>query len=73
MMLSWSSYYHIYHPWLLCRLVCVWQEVDRELPMLPSTMLRNALDRDVGGIGFKLNKDKYREAVAFWETHAPIR
>ncbi|KAG5178864.1 flagellar associated protein, partial [Tribonema minus] len=48
------------------------QDVDREVPMQPITMLRNALGRDQGGSGVPLDADAYRESVAFWSEHATL-
>ena len=49
------------------------QDVDRELPMQPITMMRNALGADEGGSGVPLDAAKYRESVAYWKDHAPIQ
>ena len=49
------------------------QTVDREVPMQPATMLRNALGLDEGGSGVKLDRAKYREAVDFWSAHAAVQ
>eukprot|EP00899_Mesostigma_viride_P015141 jgi/Mesvir1/23628/Mv18304-RA.1 len=48
------------------------QDEDFELPMQPITMMRNALGREEGGSGVPINKDAYRDSVAYWEKHAPI-
>eukprot|EP00611_Tribonema_gayanum_P029334 TRINITY_DN7815_c0_g1_i2.p1 TRINITY_DN7815_c0_g1~~TRINITY_DN7815_c0_g1_i2.p1 ORF type:complete len:133 (-),score=26.81 TRINITY_DN7815_c0_g1_i2:49-447(-) len=48
------------------------QDVDREVPMQPITMLRNALGKDQGGSGVPLDADAYRESVAFWSEHATL-
>jgi len=44
----------------------------KETPMLPATMLRNALGVSEGGSGVPLDRDKYLESVAFWEKHALV-
>ena len=49
------------------------QDVDRELPMQPITMMRNALGEAEGGSGVSLDPDAYRESVAYWGGHAPIQ
>ena len=49
------------------------QDVDYELPMQPITMMRNALGKSEGGSGVPLDADKYRESVAFWSEHAPLK
>lgn len=47
--------------------------MEHELPMLPSTMIRNALGKEFGGSGVPLDVDKYKESVAFWSDYAAIR
>jgi hypothetical protein len=49
------------------------QDVDYELPMLPITMMRNALGVDQGGSGVQLEREKYMESVAFWEKNVIIQ
>lgn len=49
------------------------QNVEYELPMMPITMMRNALGVDQGGSGVKLNAEKYMEAVSFWEKNVAIQ
>jgi hypothetical protein len=49
------------------------QYVDFELPMLPSTMMRNALGKEFGGSGVAIDRQKYLECVAFWSEYAIIR
>ncbi len=44
-----------------------------EPPMPPITQMRNALGMSEGGSGIPINRDAYDRAVAFWETHAPIK
>lgn len=44
----------------------------RETPMLPATMLRNALGVSEGGSGVPLSRGAYAESVAFWEKHALV-
>ena len=48
------------------------QGVDKELPMAPITMMRNALGKDQGGSGVLLEREKYRESVEYWMHHASV-
>jgi hypothetical protein len=48
------------------------QDVDRELPMTPITIMRNALGKDQGGSGVGLSKEAYMESVAYWKDHANV-
>lgn len=48
------------------------QDEPHETPMNPITMLRNALGREEGGSGVPLDRLKYEEAVAYWDTHAAV-
>ncbi len=43
-----------------------------ESPMPPITMMRNALGKDEGGSGVKLDRDSYAKSVEFWSSHAVI-
>lgn len=49
------------------------QSVDHEVPMLPITMMRNALGIDEGGSGVKLDREQYQQSVQFWQSHATIQ
>lgn len=49
------------------------QDVDRELPMQPITVMRNALGIEHGGSGDPLSKEAYMNAVEYWETHAILK
>lgn len=49
------------------------QNEDHETPMLPITMMRNALGRDEGGSGVPLDRVKYNAAVEYWARHAVIQ
>ena len=40
--------------------------------MDPITMMRNALGKEEGGSGVKINREKYAESVEFWSKHANI-
>jgi hypothetical protein len=52
---------------------CLYTAEPEEIPMVPITMLRNALGVAEGGSGVPLDRDAYRRAVAFWESHANWR
>ncbi|MEO5813449.1 MAG: DUF3228 family protein [Rhodanobacter sp.] len=52
---------------------CLYTTEPEEIPMVPITMLRNALGVHEGGSGVPLDRDAYRRSVAFWETHANWR
>ncbi|KAF0852626.1 conserved mitochondrial DUF3228 domain-containing protein [Andalucia godoyi] len=49
------------------------QDVFRELPMTPITMMRNALGKHEGGSGVPLEKIKYMASVDFWCKHALVK
>ncbi|GBG28834.1 Hypothetical Protein FCC1311_050552 [Hondaea fermentalgiana] len=49
------------------------QNQDKELPMQPITMLRNALGKEEGGSGVPLDKESYLKSVAYWSEHAAIK
>jgi hypothetical protein len=36
-------------------------------------MMRNALGKDQGGSGVKLEMDKYKESVKFWNKYATLK
>ncbi|MGY3038591.1 hypothetical protein ACVWWQ_000178 [Rhodanobacter sp. TND4EL1] len=52
---------------------CLYTADPEEIPMVPITMLRNALGVEEGGSGVPLDREAYRRAVAFWEQHANWR
>jgi hypothetical protein len=52
---------------------CLYTAEPEEIPMVPITMLRNALGVEEGGSGVPLDREAYRRAVAFWEQHANWR
>ena len=58
-------------PWGIMRVKA--QDVEKELPMLPTTLIRNALGKEFGGSGVALDVERYKESVAFWMDHAAIR
>jgi len=49
------------------------QDIDYEIPMMPITMMRNALGKEHGGSGVPLEKSKYMESVNFWKNHAAVK
>ena len=49
------------------------QSVDHEVPMLPITMMRNALGVNEGGSGVALDREQYNQSVAFWSAHAAVQ
>eukprot|EP00388_Colpodella_angusta_P019803 GDKJ01049528.1.p1 GENE.GDKJ01049528.1~~GDKJ01049528.1.p1 ORF type:complete len:206 (+),score=36.79 GDKJ01049528.1:32-649(+) len=48
------------------------QDEDYELPMNPITMMRNTLISE-GGSGVEIDREKYRESVAYWKNHVLIQ
>lgn len=42
------------------------QDVDYEIPMLPITMMRNAVGKEEGGSGVPLVRELYLQSVEFW-------
>ena len=48
------------------------QMSDKEEPMKPSTMIRNAMGILFGGSGEPLDKEKYLESVKFWEYNYTV-
>ena len=44
-----------------------------EEPMKPETMLRNALGKEEGGSGHKLNREDYQKSVDFWSNNATVK
>lgn len=42
-------------------------------PLVPITIMRNALGTDEGGNGEKLNKDVYNESVEFWSKYILVK
>ena len=52
---------------------CLYTTEPEEIPMVPITMLRNALGVDEGGSGVALDRPAYRRSVMFWEQHANWR
>lgn len=42
-------------------------------PLVPITMMRNALGPEEGGNGVSLNKELYLKSVEFWNTHILIK
>lgn len=52
---------------------CLYTATPEEIPMVPITMLRNALGVEEGGSGVPLDRDAYRRSVEFWQRHANWR
>ena len=52
---------------------CLYTMAPEEIPMVPITMMRNALGVDEGGSGVPLDRAAYRRSVEFWERHANWR
>ena len=52
---------------------CLYTMQPAEIPMVPITMMRNALGVDEGGSGVPLDREAYRRSVAFWDAHANWR
>ena len=52
---------------------CMYTAEPEETPMAPITMMRNALGVEEGGSGVPIDREAYRRAVAFWDTHANWR
>ena len=49
------------------------QMIDYEIPMEPSTMMRNALPLNEGGSGVSLDHSKYEQSVKFWRKNARLQ
>ena len=52
---------------------CLYTLQPEEIPMVPITMLRNALGVEEGGSGVALDRASYQRSVAFWQSHANWR
>ena len=52
---------------------CLYTRTPDEIPMVPITMMRNALGVEEGGSGVAMDREAYRRAVAFWSGHANWR
>ncbi|BDA49866.1 hypothetical protein COCOBI_14-4860 [Coccomyxa sp. Obi] len=48
------------------------QDEDHETPMQPITIMRNALGRDEGGSGVKLDRAAYEASAAYWAERAAV-
>jgi len=48
------------------------QMEDREEPMSPTTMWRNAIGIEAGGSGVPINPEAYARSAEFWSTHAAV-
>jgi hypothetical protein len=49
------------------------EQLAKEVPMAPITMMRNALGVEEGGSGVPLDREAYRRSVQFWENNANWR
>ena len=45
---------------------------EESVPMVPFTLIRNALGSEFGGSGVKLCREDYAKSVSFWERHAMV-
>jgi hypothetical protein len=52
---------------------CMYTSEPAEIPMVPITMMRNALGVAEGGSGVSLDRDAYRRSVEYWRSHANWR
>jgi hypothetical protein len=52
---------------------CLYTMAPEEIPMVPITLMRNALGVEEGGSGVALDRDTYRRSADFWERHANWR
>ena len=52
---------------------CLYTMAPEEIPMVPITMLRNALGVAEGGSGVPIDRDAYARGVAYWSAHANWR
>ena len=52
---------------------CLYTQAPEEIPMVPITAMRNALGVAEGGSDVALDRESYRQSVAFWERHANWR
>ena len=52
---------------------CMYTAEAEETPMAPITMMRNALGVEEGGSGVPIDREAYRRAVEFWDSHANWR
>jgi hypothetical protein len=52
---------------------CMYTSDPNEIPMVPITMMRNALGVAEGGSGVPLEEAAYRRSVEYWNTHANWR
>ena len=52
---------------------CLYTITPEETPMVPITLMRNALGVDEGGSGVPIDREAYRHSVEYWRTHANWR
>lgn len=58
------------YEWGIISIKC--QDHEGEIPMEPITMMRNALGKDEGGSGVKLDRSKYQNSCDFYQKNAVI-
>jgi hypothetical protein len=46
---------------------------DKEEPMKPITLMRNAHGIEEGGSGVPIDREKYLQAVEFWSNNATVK
>ena len=52
---------------------CLYTMTPKAIPMVPITMLRNALGVEEGGSGVPIDREAYARSVAFWSANANWR
>jgi hypothetical protein len=52
---------------------CLYTMEPAEIPMVPITMMRNALGVEEGGSGVPIDREAYARGVEFWSRHANWR
>ena len=52
---------------------CLYTMEPQEIPMVPITMMRNALGVEEGGSGVPIDREAYARSVGFWSAHANWR
>ena len=52
---------------------CLYTMAPEEIPIVPITMMRNALGVEEGGSGVPMDREAYRLSIDFWSGHANWR
>jgi hypothetical protein len=52
---------------------CLYTMTPEEIPMVPITLLRNALGVEEGGSGVPIDRAAYARSIEFWSRHANWR